>query len=93
MPKTFGTLCKCGGILFLAIDESTVVSYLSQFSVIAKYVVGDTLHEENLAALPMKEITRGEDLFKSFIEFAKEKNLPMDKVILGCTHGGKKQDL
>lgn len=56
----------------LALDESTDVSHLSQFSVIAKYAAGDTLHKESLAVLSIKR-TRGEDLFKSFIEFAEEK--------------------
>lgn len=56
----------------LALDESDV-SHLSQFSVIARYASGDTLREESLAVLPMKASTRGEDLFKSFMEFAKEK--------------------
>ncbi|XP_029448261.1 protein FAM200A-like isoform X1 [Rhinatrema bivittatum] len=60
---------------------------LSQFSVIARYAVGDTLREESLAVLPMKGATRGEDLFKSFTELAKEKNLPMDKLISVCTDG------
>ena len=40
---------------------------------IARYVVGDTLREESLAVLPMKATTRGENLFKFFTEFAKEK--------------------
>uniref|UniRef100_A0A673CGC6 HAT C-terminal dimerisation domain-containing protein n=1 Tax=Sphaeramia orbicularis TaxID=375764 RepID=A0A673CGC6_9TELE len=71
----------------LALDESTDISHLSQFSVIARYAAGDTLREESLAVLPMKGSTRGEDLFKSFIEFAKEKNLPMDKLIAVCTDG------
>ena len=71
----------------LALDESTDVSHLSQFSVIARYVAGDTLHEESLAVLPMKGSTRGEDLFKSFIEFAKEKIYQMDKLISVCTDG------
>ena len=57
----------------LALDESTDVSNLSQFSVVARYVVGDTLHEESLAVLSMKGTTRGQDLFESFTEFAKEK--------------------
>uniref|UniRef100_A0A3P8SCE9 HAT C-terminal dimerisation domain-containing protein n=1 Tax=Amphiprion percula TaxID=161767 RepID=A0A3P8SCE9_AMPPE len=52
----------------LALDESTDVSHLSQFSVIARYAASDTLREESLAVLPMKGSTRGEDLFKSFIE-------------------------
>ncbi len=67
--------------------ESTDVSHLSQFSVIARYFTGDTLREKSLAVLPMKGSTRGEDLFKSFIEFAKEKNLLMDKLISVCTDG------
>ena len=80
----------------LALDESTDVSHLSQFSVIARYVAGDTLIEESLAALP-KRGTRGEDLFKYFIEFAKEKNLLMDKhfsMYWWCfLYGGKKQKI
>ncbi|XP_072262903.1 general transcription factor II-I repeat domain-containing protein 2A-like [Pyxicephalus adspersus] len=71
----------------LALDESTDVSHLSQFSMIAKYAVSDTLREESLAVLPMKGTTRGEDLFKSFTELAKEQNLPMDKLISVCTDG------
>ncbi|XP_068101524.1 protein FAM200C-like [Hyperolius riggenbachi] len=71
----------------LALDESTDVSHLSQFSVIARYAVGDKIREESLAVLPMKGTTRGEDLFKAFTEFAKEQNLPMDKLISVCTDG------
>lgn len=71
----------------LALDESTDVSHLSQFSIIARYVDGDSLREESLAVLPLKGTTRGEDLFKSFMEFANEKNLPMDKLISVCTDG------
>ncbi|XP_053179500.1 general transcription factor II-I repeat domain-containing protein 2-like [Scomber japonicus] len=71
----------------LALDESTDISHVSQFSIIARYVDGDTLREESLAVLPVKGTTRGEDLFKSFSEFAKEKNLPMDKLISVCTDG------
>uniref|UniRef100_A0A3Q3ALR4 SPIN-DOC-like zinc-finger domain-containing protein n=1 Tax=Kryptolebias marmoratus TaxID=37003 RepID=A0A3Q3ALR4_KRYMA len=71
----------------LALDESTDVSHLSQFSVIARYAAGDTLREESLAVLPIKGSTRGEDLFKSFMEFAREKNLPMDKLLSVCTDG------
>uniref|UniRef100_A0A3P8VP17 Uncharacterized protein n=1 Tax=Cynoglossus semilaevis TaxID=244447 RepID=A0A3P8VP17_CYNSE len=71
----------------LALDESTDVSHMSQFSVIARYAAGDTLREESLAVLPIKGSTRGEDLFKSFMAFAQEKNLPMDKLISVCTDG------
>uniref|UniRef100_A0A3Q2QQW0 HAT C-terminal dimerisation domain-containing protein n=1 Tax=Fundulus heteroclitus TaxID=8078 RepID=A0A3Q2QQW0_FUNHE len=71
----------------LALDESTDASHLSQFSVIARYPAGDTLREESLAVLPIKGSTRGEDLFKSFMEFAQGKNLPMDKLLSVCTDG------
>lgn len=57
----------------LALDESADVTHLAQFSVIARYAAGDTLRKENLAVLPIKGSTRGEDLFKSFMEFAHEK--------------------
>uniref|UniRef100_A0A8C5GFT9 DUF4371 domain-containing protein n=1 Tax=Gouania willdenowi TaxID=441366 RepID=A0A8C5GFT9_GOUWI len=42
----------------LALDESTDVSHLSQFSVIARYAAGDTLREESLAVLRIKGYTR-----------------------------------
>lgn len=71
----------------LALDESTDVSHLSQLSVIARYVAGDRLREESLAVLPIKGSTRGEDLFKSFMEFTQEKNLPMNKLLSVCTDG------
>ncbi|VDN09192.1 unnamed protein product [Dibothriocephalus latus] len=42
----------------LALDESTDVRHLEQFSVIARYAAGDTLHEESLAVLPIKGSTK-----------------------------------
>ena len=35
----------------LALDKSTDVSHLSQFSAIARYAASDTLREESLAVL------------------------------------------
>lgn len=67
----------------LALDESTDVSHLSQFSVIARYAAGDKLREES----PIKGSTRGEDLFKSFMEFAQKKKLPMKNLLSVCTDG------
>ena len=69
----------------LTFDESTDVSHISQFSILARYVVVDTLRQESIAVLPLKETTRGEDLSQSFIVFAKDKNLPMDKLVSVCT--------
>lgn len=57
----------------LALDESTDVSHLYQFSMIERYAVGDTLREKSLAVLPMKGTTRREDLCKSFTELLKKK--------------------
>ena len=64
---------NAAALFSLVLDASTDVSHLSQFRVIARYVVGGTLREESLAVLPMKETTRREDLFMYFIEFSKEK--------------------
>uniref|UniRef100_A0A3B4FRD4 Tc1-like transposase DDE domain-containing protein n=1 Tax=Pundamilia nyererei TaxID=303518 RepID=A0A3B4FRD4_9CICH len=47
------------------VKDINAAPFFSLFSVIARYVVSDTLREESLAVLPMK----GEDLFKSFTEF------------------------
>ena len=59
----------------LTLDESTDVSNLSQFGVTSRCVVGDTLHEASFAVLSMKGTTRGQDLFESFTEFAKERKI------------------
>ncbi|XP_067947349.1 general transcription factor II-I repeat domain-containing protein 2A-like [Watersipora subatra] len=53
---------------------------------VTRYIVGDTLHEQSLGVLPMKG-TRGEDSFKFFIEFSKERSLPMNKLVSVCTDG------
>ena len=78
---------RTAALFSLAFDESTDASHISQFSIIARYVVGDTLREESIAVLPLKGTTRGEDLFQSFMVFAKDKNLPMDKLVSVCTDG------
>ena len=82
----------------IAFDESTDVSHISQLTVIARNVVDGALQEENLTVLPLKGTTKGEDLFNSFISYAKEKNLPMDRLVSVCTDGapcmiGKKSGL
>lgn len=58
-----------------------------QMSVVYPSSVLYTLCEESLAVLALKGKTRGEDLFKSFMEFAKERELPMDKLISVCIDG------
>ena len=71
----------------LALDESTDVCHIAQLSIMARYAAGDALREDNLAVLPMKGCTRGEHLFKSFMDFVKEKNVPLNKLISVCTDG------
>ena len=71
----------------LALDESKDVGHIAQLSIMARYAAGDSLREENLAVLPMKGCTQGEDVFKSFMDFVKEKNVPLNKLISVCTDG------
>ncbi|XP_033848211.3 protein FAM200C-like [Acipenser ruthenus] len=71
----------------LSLDESTDVSNVAQLSIVGRYVTGDTVREESLAVLPMKDTTRGEDVLKSLMDFATEKKLPLNKLISVCTDG------
>lgn len=86
---------KAAPFFSLTLDESTDVSYLSQFSVIARYGAGDTLHEESLDVLEPQDVRIYSSLSWSSL---KKKNLPMDKLISLCTDGapcmvGKTKDL
>ncbi|CAM4608579.1 unnamed protein product [Leuciscus chuanchicus] len=76
-----------GSYFSLSLDESTDVSNIAQLSIVGRYVTGDTVREESLAVLPMKDTTRGEDVLKSLIDFAAEKKLPLNKLISVCTDG------
>ena len=64
---------NAAALFFLVLDESLDASYLSQFSAIARYVVGDALRDESLAVLPMKKTTRGKDLFGFSLSSPKKK--------------------
>lgn len=70
-----------GSYFSLSLDESTDVSNIAQLSIVGRYMTGDTVREESLAVLPMKDTTRGEDVLKSLMDFAVEKKLPLNKLI------------
>lgn len=54
----------------LQLDESTDVSDTAQLCIYIRMVFSDiTAKEELLTMLPMKEHTRGEDIFQSFKNF------------------------
>ncbi|XP_056123007.1 protein FAM200C-like [Rhinichthys klamathensis goyatoka] len=76
-----------GSYFSFSLDESTDVSNIAQLSIIGRYVTGDTVREESLVVLPMKDTTRGEDVLKSLMDFAAEKKLPLNKLISVCTDG------
>lgn len=70
----------------LALNESTDVSHLSQISVIARYAAGNTLREKSLC-FANKGVNKRGGFIQVFHLVAKEKNLPMDKLISVCTDG------
>ena len=75
-------------MLSLQLDESTDVSDTAQMCVFIRIVSGDmTAREELLALLPMKEKTRGEDMFLSFKNFIEKTQLLVYKLVSITTDG------
>uniref|UniRef100_A0A3B3C4Y6 HAT C-terminal dimerisation domain-containing protein n=1 Tax=Oryzias melastigma TaxID=30732 RepID=A0A3B3C4Y6_ORYME len=68
-------------------NEDKIMKRIQDMPLSARTVHDPIFHSSVLAVLPMKGSTRGEDLFKSFMEFTQEKNLPMDKLLSVCTDG------
>ncbi|KAJ4946083.1 hypothetical protein JOQ06_023758 [Pogonophryne albipinna] len=69
--------CKC---FSLQLDESTDVSDTAQLCVFIWMVFTDmTAKEELLTILPMKEHTRGDDIFRTFKNFVDNTKHPMSK--------------
>ncbi|KAJ8352117.1 hypothetical protein SKAU_G00235930 [Synaphobranchus kaupii] len=67
--------CEC---FSLQLDESTDVSDTAQMCIFIRMVFSDiTAKEELLTVLPMKEQTRGEDIFQSFKNFIEKTQLPV----------------
>lgn len=72
----------------LQLDESTDVSDTAQLCIFIRMVFTDmTAKEELLKVLPMKEHTRGENVFQSFKNFIKKTQLPVCKLVSTTTDG------
>ena len=77
--------CECFSLQF---DESTDTVDVAQLCVFIRMVFGDmSAREELLTILPLKGQTRGEDIFNAFMGFAREKELPLFKLIAITTDG------
>jgi len=71
--------CEC---FSLQLDESTDVSDTAQLCIFIWMVFTDmNAREELLTVLPMKEHTRGEDIFQSFKNFIEKTQLPACKLV------------
>ena len=74
----------------LQLDESTDVSVTAQLCIFIWVVFTDmTAKEELLTILPMKEHTRGEDIFQSFKNFIEKTQLPVCKLVSITTNGAR----
>uniref|UniRef100_A0A087XSU0 Uncharacterized protein n=1 Tax=Poecilia formosa TaxID=48698 RepID=A0A087XSU0_POEFO len=77
--------CEC---FSLQLDESTDVSDTAQLCIFIRMVFTDmNAREELLTVLPMKEHTRGEDIFQSFKNFIEKTQLPVFKLVSITTDG------
>uniref|UniRef100_A0A096MGU2 DUF4371 domain-containing protein n=1 Tax=Poecilia formosa TaxID=48698 RepID=A0A096MGU2_POEFO len=77
--------CEC---FSLELDESTDVSDTAQLCIFIRMVFTDmNARQELLTVLPMKEHTRGEDIFQSFKNFKAKTQLPVFKLVFITTDG------
>ncbi|XP_072769214.1 general transcription factor II-I repeat domain-containing protein 2-like [Nerophis lumbriciformis] len=77
--------CEC---FSLQLDESTDVSDTAQMCIFIRMVFSDITTKEELSTLlPMKEQTRGEDIFQSFKNFMEKTQLPVYKLMSITTDG------
>ncbi|MGL6121402.1 MAG: hypothetical protein ACRC0V_12975 [Fusobacteriaceae bacterium] len=77
--------CECYSLQF---DESLDICNTAQLAVCIRMVFADfSIKEEFLKLLPMKNQTRGEDIFNVFKNFAEESCMPLKKVSAIITDG------
>lgn len=77
--------CEC---FSLQLDESTDVSDTAQMCIFIRMVFTDmTAKEELLTVLPMREHTRGEDIFQSCKNFIEKTQLPLCRLVSITTDG------
>lgn len=72
----------------LQFDESTDATDTAQLSVFVRMVFTDfTVKEDFLALIPLKERTRGEDVYNAFKDFVREYKIPIHKIVSLTTDG------
>ena len=71
--------------VFLAIDESTDNTDISQLCIFVRYFNGKDFQEELLALLPLEDNTTGDIILGKLEEFFEKHGLSMDKVNLIVT--------
>lgn len=79
------SLCEHFSLQF---DESTDITDTAQLAVFVRMVFSDfTIKEDFLVLIPMKERTRGEDVYNAFKDFVLEKKIPIQKLVSITTDG------
>ncbi|KAJ4927678.1 hypothetical protein JOQ06_015481, partial [Pogonophryne albipinna] len=69
-------------------DESTDATDTAQLGVFVRMVFTDfTVKEAFLALIPLKERTRGEDVYKAFKDYVREYKIPIHKIVSFTTDG------
>lgn len=72
----------------LALDESTDICDTAQLVFWVRYTIDmENYHENILALIPLKEQTRGEDIFNAFKTIESRFNLNLHKFVSVCTDG------
>ncbi|XP_072380567.1 protein FAM200C-like [Diabrotica undecimpunctata] len=72
----------------LQFDESTDMTDIAQLCIFIRMVFSDMLAKEDLlTTLPLKEKTRREDIYNVFINFVKQYELPIYKLVCITTDG------
>nr|XP_006121069.2 general transcription factor II-I repeat domain-containing protein 2-like isoform X4 [Pelodiscus sinensis] len=75
-----------------ALDETTDICDVNQLCILGRYICGDTVHEEMIAILPVKNQRRGEDILKTVMDFVNEREIPLDNLVSVCTDGAPSMD-
>ncbi|XP_072397972.1 protein FAM200C-like [Diabrotica undecimpunctata] len=74
----------------LQFDESTDMTDIAQLCIFIRMVFSNMLvKEELLTTLPLNEKTRGEDIYNVFINFEKQYELPICKLVCITTDGAR----
>lgn len=72
----------------VALDETTDISDISQLVFWVRFVIDvNTIKEELLALVPLKEQTRAIDIFDAFLSIITRFNLDLNKLVCICTDG------